>query len=367
MSLLLDALKRAEQEKHVRPDTQDGEAAPATKAALALQPVARAPEAAAVRGVSQGAAQGLASPPVSRRRPALWVGGTLVVLAIVGVVAYVWYSIEQLQPKSIARVAAARPPSPQVAAPPPSAPASVPVPATRPAAATESNSRPARAANLDGSAARVPPPDSGPSGAALLQTTRSTDRPSVPADVAAGYEALRRGDLAAARRRYAAAYNADFANLDATLGLATVEARSGQREQAAAHYRRALEIDPRNATALAGLAALSDFARADALEQRIARDIARHPESAALRYMLGNLYAAQGHWSLAQAAYFEAHRLDPGSADILHNLAVSLDHIGQSPAAAGYYARALEAARAQPGTFDTAAVERRLAEIAPAR
>ena len=48
---------------------------------------------------------------------------------------------------------------------------------------------------------------------------------------------------------------------------------------------------------------------------------------------------------------------------ILHNLAVSLDRIGQPRLAAGYYRRALEAARAQSTGFDPAAVAKRLAEI----
>jgi hypothetical protein len=47
----------------------------------------------------------------------------------------------------------------------------------------------------------------------------------------------------------------------------------------------------------------------------------------------------------------------------VHNLAVSLDRMGQPRLAAQMYRRALEAARAQATQFDTAAVERRLAEL----
>ena len=82
-----------------------------------------------------------------------------------------------------------------------------------------------------------------------------------------------------------------------------------------------------------------------------------------MHFTLGNLYASQRHWQQAQAAYYEAHRLDPGSGDIAYNLAVSLDHLGQSRVAAGFYRRALEAARGRAAQFDPAAAARRIAEI----
>ena len=175
--------------------------------------------------------------------------------------------------------------------------------------------------------------------------------------------ALRSGDLATARRSYALALTADAASIDAQLGMATVEARLGNRAAAASHYRRALDVDPRNATALAGLASLADYSRPEALESQLRGDVARYPQSAALRFTLGNLYAAQSRWSEAQAEYFEAHRLEPASADIVFNLAVSLDHLGQSRLAAEFYRRALEAARGQATQFDPAPVARRLAEL----
>ena len=101
----------------------------------------------------------------------------------------------------------------------------------------------------------------------------------------------------------------------------------------------------------------------EALEAQLRADIGRVPASAPLHLMLGNLYSAQGRWSEAQAAYYEAHRLDPGSPEIAHNLAVSLDRLGQSSLAARFYRRALEGANARSTSLDTAAVARRLAEI----
>ena len=193
---------------------------------------------------------------------------------------------------------------------------------------------------------------------------RASENPRrVPAEVSAGYAALRQGDLTSARRGYEAALASDPTNVDAHLGIATIAARSANRSLAADHYRRALDLDPRNATALAGLASLAEHSRPDALEEQLRANLAVHPDSAALQLTLGNLHAAQGRWSEAQSAYFEAHRLDPGSAEIAHNLAVSLDHLGQRRLAATFYRRAIDAARGRVAPFDPAAVSRRIAEL----
>ena len=120
------------------------------------------------------------------------------------------------------------------------------------------------------------------------------------------------------------------------------------------HYGRALEIDPRNATALAGLAAVSQFSRAEGAESQLRADLAVNPGSAGLHFTLGNLFASQSRWGEAQAEYFEAFRIDAANADYAFNLAVSLDHMRQPKLAAEYYARALDAARSQSHTVRSA-------------
>lgn len=200
-----------------------------------------------------------------------------------------------------------------------------------------------------------------------FQLARTVQTPAVPPDISAGYAALRDGDLADARRRYEAALAADPSSVDARLGIATVEARAGNRGLADAHYRRVLELDPRNATALAGLAALADAAAPEVVESQLREDVARFPDSAALQFALGSHYASRGQWGEAQAAFYEAHRLDPTSADVLYNLAVSLDHMHQPRLAAEFYGRAIEAARVQRTQFEPASVRRRIAELSAAR
>src|SRR5205085_9169224 len=135
-----------------------------------------------------------------------------------------------------------------------------------------------------------------------LDRSADTGR-QVPAEVAAGYDQLRQGNLAAARRSYESALAASPSNLDAVLGLATVEARAGSRTSAVILYRRALDVDPRNPTALAALASLADAARPDVVEAELRSDLARSPGSSALHFALGNSLAAQGRWNEAQSEY----------------------------------------------------------------
>jgi Tfp pilus assembly protein PilF len=396
VSLLLDALKRAEQEKLARSPASaappaavpSGPRAVAT-ASLELQPVAPAavpppvatlaPKAGVSAQAAQNVFQAKAANPVPERggRGMLWATIGAIAIVVIAAGAYVWHSVSALTPKVVAvqRPAPISTRVPGAGAPPALSPppAAQPVPAT-PLAAPEP---PARVATLTAAAPAAPPAP--PRQAVLDELAReaATQTPEapyrldrseqaprrVPADVSSGYEALRQGDLPAARRSYEAALASDPASVDARLGLATVEARSGNRAAAALHYRRSLELDPRDPTALAGLASLADFSRPEMLEAQLRSDLARHPGSGALRFTLGNLYATQGRWTEAQAEYFEAHRLDPGNADVAFNLAVSLDHLGQRSVAAGFYRRALEAARTQRAQFDPGAVARRLAEL----
>jgi Tfp pilus assembly protein PilF len=196
-----------------------------------------------------------------------------------------------------------------------------------------------------------------------VRLAKSVEQPRIANDVSSGYEWLVRGDLQAARRSYLSALAADPNSIDALLGLATIEARTGERAAAARSYRRVLTADPRNTAALAGLAAVSDYSRPEALESSLQADIQRYPNSAPLRVALANLYASQLRWTEAQSVYFEAHRLEPDNPDVLFNLAVALDNLKQPRLAAEYYGRALAQANGRTVQFDTRVAERRAADL----
>ncbi|MEP7070230.1 MAG: hypothetical protein ABI789_13360, partial [Usitatibacter sp.] len=349
MSLLLDALKRAEQEKLSKQgeperareprDSAMPASAPASAKSLELAPInspsAGAPPPSAAERARHDAAtaktvfQAKDAPAAQRSKRglilAIALAGVVIVVAAAGI--YVWLSVQSFTPRA---TASSRPRTTQAALPPPagSEPAPNPPkmmgtillpPPLQPTAAIQPppvheprREAPAHARRapreLVADLLRDAPPRSSQPPLRLAPATQSQ---GVPAAVAAGYESLRNGDTAAARRSYAAALASDPSNLDALLGAAAVEARTGNRMLAAGHYRRALDIDPRNATAIAGLASITEFGQPEGLESQLRGEVARNPQSPQLHFTLGNLYATQSRWNDAQVEFFEAHRFDP--------------------------------------------------------
>lgn len=184
-----------------------------------------------------------------------------------------------------------------------------------------------------------------------LKLVSKTPVAGIDPTLLAAYQAFSRGDDAAAQKQYRQVLQADVRNIDALLGMAAIALRQGRYADANGWYQKVLEIEPRNSTALSALAnaqigndatgsnaAGSDFA---ATESRIKNLLAQQPEAANLHAALGNVYAAQNQWPLAQAAYFNASRFAPNSADYAFNLAVSLDQLGKSELALAQYQRAL--------------------------
>ncbi len=198
-------------------------------------------------------------------------------------------------------------------------------------------------------------------------------QPSMPAQtsvlnpaLSAGYAALKSGDYAQAKRHYAEAITTDSNNIDAHLGFATAAARTGEVALAERSYLRVLEIDPRSVTAATALLMIAsnnkNLPESVHIEGEIKRLISFDPNVAASHFALGNMFATQRRWSDAQPAFFEALRLAPQNPDYAYNLAVSLDHLGQSKMAQEFYRRAL--ATKGHAQFDRQVVERRIQLLA---
>jgi tetratricopeptide (TPR) repeat protein len=177
------------------------------------------------------------------------------------------------------------------------------------------------------------------------------------------WEALNQGRFEEARTLYQEVLQAEPHAVDALLGLAAIDTHQGNAEQAARHYARALELEPRNSAAQAGLISLIGQADPRLSETRLKQLIAREP-TGFLYFALGNLYARQGQWPLAQPAYFQAYELQPDNPDYAYNLAVGLEHLGQPKIALNYYRRALELSshRGHAG-FDEARVQERIGQL----
>ena len=448
MSLLLEALKKAEKAKEEAQRKQGGEPA-AARAELSLQPdpapapppkhvvmrselpdihqpleilsddiapPARAPEQRPAAAPGTGSARAGASrakeeapAEASRagarkafevkyrepnpRLPFFITLGALGVAAI-GVVVYFWVQLQPPQmlvnpnpsPGAVAAAPAQAAPAP--AAPAPSGSAASPgttgvlaglpgVPATVTPPAPAQPAPAARGPRPSAIPSDAPPPPAArpPRAPALTSATPAPEAapqlniarpaPQIHPQVDAAYAAFIAGDLAAARSAYEAALREEPANRDALLGLAATDVRTGRFEAAEAAYLRLLRADPRDPHAQAGLFGLRS-ARIDPLaaESRVKSLLASDPGAHVLNFALGNQLAQQGRWSEAQQHYFKAHSAEPDQPDFAFNLAVSLDHMRQFKLARQYYARAVDLAGKRGASFDVAAAQERVKQLA---
>ena len=206
-------------------------------------------------------------------------------------------------------------------------------------------------------AVRSAPPSAPPS---AIRIRRSPPRDRLDPDLTEAYRAFQLGNPSRAETLYRRVQAREPDRRDALLGLAAVAMRQGRTPEAYGYYRRLIELDPRDSVALAGIASLTGSGGREANESRLKLLLDQFPGAGHLHFTLGNLYAKQGRWTDAQAAYFKAYTSDSENPDYSFNLAVSLDRLGQGRAALGYYRRALDAADRGIKGFDTAQVLTRI-------
>ena len=405
MSLLLEALKRAEKAKEEaqrreRGETvaelrieedQPSEAKPVlTRAELPdiKQPLEIATDdlskqragpakAEPVQNAERAAARKVFEAKYKEPNPSLPFYVALAVLGAfaLGTVVYFWYQL--------------RPPPPLVNATPVRSPSEAPIqtvdvkaPASPtqsvipglPAAAAAPIAKPISAEPRAEAPAPRPKPAPrvvrpGPSEpVATLPRATVSNRPAPPPQihpkVQTAYAAYLKGDFAAAQSDYQEALREQPANRDALLGLAAINVRTGRLESAEAAYLRLLQLDPRDPHAQAGLIALR-ASRLDPLatESRVKSMLAADPDAQVLHFTLGNQLAQQGRWGEAQQEYFKAFAASPDNADFAYNLAVSLDHLRQGKLALKYYRRAMTLAESRGASFNVAAARERAAQL----
>jgi cytochrome c-type biogenesis protein CcmH/NrfG len=303
--------------------------------------------AATVMQASAGAPQAAATG--RRMRPIVLIG----ILSGVAVVAFAIYVYLQItnpglfirQPPPVAKPPLAQAPAP--VAQPPIATDTLVAPAT-PAgkSAAESPATVADAASAPRPATPAPVPARAEAPRDSIKVSAGSAEPRLDPRLGEAYAALQSGKLDAARQLYGDAVRSDPKNIQALLGAAAVAMQDNNADEASRLYFRVLDLEPRNPYAQAGLVALMGRADPAAAEAKLKQLIAREP-LASLHFTLGNLYGDQSRWAEAQQAYFQAHHLEPGNPDYAYNLAVGLEHVGQSRLAAGFYRRAVELAQAR--------------------
>ena len=309
--------------------------------------------------------------PRSPRSGWMLILGLSAVVAL-GIGGYFWWQLQPAAPRLQTPVLA-RPAAPVTQNPvtPPAPPAPMPVQAVATVAekaAVSSEAAPLASAPLrEAPVHEAPPvkaqkPASHADAAAPLRLNKT--RPATLPLLEKAWTALQAGHPDEAGRGYAQVLRSDPRNVDALLGLASIALHREQSGQAEEYYLRVLEIDPDDATAQAGLIGLKGQSDPGLNESRLKTALSRQPESAPLHFALGNLYARQQRWSEAQQAYFKAFSCDADNPDYLFNLAVSLDHLRQPRLAAQYYQQALDAAGgARSISFDRQQAIKRLSEL----
>ena len=208
----------------------------------------------------------------------------------------------------------------------------------------------------------IPSSQSKPSGDISVRHDPAGVTPISPTLMQA-YETLQSGDNARAKGLYEQVLQADPRNMDALLGLGAIALNEGRIDDASRQYQRVLELDPRNSYAQAGLISIFGGADLQASESRLKQLIARDP-SAFLYFSLGNLYAAQAQWPSAQQSYFQAYQMQSDNPDYAFNLAIGLEHLGQTRLALDYYRKALDLSfKKGHANFDQSLVIQRVGQL----
>lgn len=345
------------------PQAEPKRTPPAAKAAA--NPAANpATEQEAVRNVF--AAKRTPAP----NRTLLWLALGAVALLAIAIGGWFWWQLQSIGGSTMAArapqpVSAPSPSAPPIPAPLPpqvaSAPAA-PITGTPPAAASAAETQEAQPPLAEPARnERRAAPQAEPEGPVRISRGELKVQPALLRAV----ELLETDDLAGATRAYEQVLRGDARNSDALLGMAAIAIRQNDLRSAEGWYLRALEADPKDINAQAGLINLRGQADPQAAESRIKGLLASQPDSPTLNFALGNLYAGQRRWPEAQLAYFNAHTADPTHPDYLFNLAASLDHMHLPKVALDYYKAALAASSSRWPGFNPDQVKARILELQP--
>ena len=153
-------------------------------------------------------------------------------------------------------------------------------------------------------------------------------------------------------------------NRDALLGLGAIAIIEKDNATARRNYLALLKQDPQDPIANAALASLpGDKTTLESDEIYLLTMLKKNPDAPELNFALGNNYAQQSKWKLAQQSYFKAWQADNENADYIYNLAVSMDQLNKRQQATKFYRDSLLKSRNKQVSFSPEAVEKRIVEL----
>ena len=156
-----------------------------------------------------------------------------------------------------------------------------------------------------------------------------------------GYAALKSGRYKEAETIYENVLIKQPKQVDALLGLANIYSQNNDLIQARRLYNRVLIIEPANKIAQLGLLYTYQSDNSTKGLELLQGLSEKHPENADILVAIGHKLAKKSKWSDAQQYYFKAYSEQPDNALFAYNLAVSLDRMEKYSAAIGFYKKAL--------------------------
>ena len=156
-----------------------------------------------------------------------------------------------------------------------------------------------------------------------------------------GYAALQEGRYKEAEIIYARVLIKRPKQVDALLGLANIYAQSNQLNKARRQYEDVLTIEPANKIAQLGLLYTYQSDSSTKGIELLQGLSAKYPGNADVLVAIGHKLAKKSKWSDAQQYYFKAYSAQPDNALLVYNLAVSLDRMEKYSVAISFYKKAL--------------------------
>jgi tetratricopeptide (TPR) repeat protein len=198
--------------------------------------------------------------------------------------------------------------------------------------------------------------------AVSFQKTKTTD--PVTEKLEAAWAAYEAAEYNRAKKLYKDVLNSEGNNRDALLGLGAIAVIEKNDVVARSVYSLLLKQDPRDPIAITALASLRNNKIAtDADEKYLLNMLQKSPDDTHLNFALGNIYAQQNKWKLAQQSYFNAWQHDNENADYVFNLAVSMDQLGKQKQAIDLYRDCLRKAGNKQVSFARETVHKRITEL----
>jgi len=175
--------------------------------------------------------------------------------------------------------------------------------------------------------------------------------------------AYNREDYVTADRDYGEVLKREPKNRDALLGIAAAAVKNANYEKARSTYQLLLKLDPRDQLATAAIMNINKLSVSMQDESQLKFMLQQQPTATHLNFALGNYYAGKKQWPEAQSEYFKAWQGDSKNADYVFNLAVSLDRLGKPDEALRFYKESLVFSKDKNIGFSKTEVENRIKQL----